>query len=86
MPEELIITFANTHQAIQGERTLLEAKLAVCVMPMPGSISAGCGLCLRLPFDCLAEAKATLQTQNVEVQAFYRVDGGAYVALDNAEA
>jgi hypothetical protein len=49
---ELIITFPNTHDAIMGERILLDAGLDVRVMPMPIQLGPACGIALRIdPVD-----------------------------------
>jgi hypothetical protein len=51
-PDEIIISFRNTRDAIMGERKLLDAGLDVRVMPMPGRIGPACGICLRVnPVD-----------------------------------
>jgi len=57
---ELVITFDDTHDAIEGEAALISAKLPVKVMSLPSSIRAGCGLCLRIPPNTLNAALAAL--------------------------
>ena len=47
-PAELIITFRNTHEAIMGERTLLDSGVDVRVMPMPAQLGPACGIALRI--------------------------------------
>ncbi|GHT65060.1 hypothetical protein FACS1894110_06040 [Spirochaetia bacterium] len=46
--EELILAFHNTHEAIMGERKLLDSGIPVMVMPMPKPIGPTCGMCLRV--------------------------------------
>jgi hypothetical protein len=45
---ELIITFHNTHEAIMGERILLDSGIDVRVMPMPVTLGPACGMALRV--------------------------------------
>lgn len=45
---ELIIVFHNTHEAIMGERTLLDAGIDARVMPTPAALGPACGIALRV--------------------------------------
>lgn len=42
-----ILTFGQTSAAIRAEALLKERELPVRVIPLPGEISAGCGISLR---------------------------------------
>ncbi|GHV96592.1 hypothetical protein AGMMS50293_29120 [Spirochaetia bacterium] len=57
---ELIITFPNTHDAIMGERILLDSGLDVRVMPMPIQLGPACGIALRIDPADLEMAKSLL--------------------------
>jgi hypothetical protein len=46
---ELIFTFHNTHEAIMGERRLLDSGLEAKVMPVPRALGKSCGIALRVP-------------------------------------
>ncbi|MDR2740596.1 MAG: DUF3343 domain-containing protein [Treponema sp.] len=62
--EELVFIFHSTHDAIMGERSLLNASIAVKVMPIPDCLGPACGIALRVnPED--AEEAGTLLGQNV---------------------
>ncbi len=70
---EIVITFKNTGQAIKAESCLLGGGLNPAVMPLPGEIAAGCGLCLRLASEHLQPAVRTLQHHGVqEIQVYAR--------------
>ena len=45
---ELVITFRGSHEAIMGERTLLDSGIDVRVMPMPVQLGPACGIALRI--------------------------------------
>jgi hypothetical protein len=47
-PLEWMFTFDTTRDAIEGEKLLLAAGLTVGVMPLPGGLGAGGGICLRV--------------------------------------
>jgi hypothetical protein len=55
---EFMFTFATTRDAIEGEKLLLAAGLTVGVMPLPGQIGAGCGICLRVSPEELDKARS----------------------------
>jgi hypothetical protein len=48
-PAELVFTFANTRDAITGEKKLLAGGIIPGVMPRTEDLGAGCGICLRVP-------------------------------------
>lgn len=43
--KKIVITFENTHTAIKMESYCKENNLPGRIIPVPGEISAGCGLC-----------------------------------------
>ena len=53
---EYIITFNTTNMAIKAERTLLEQKIDVSVMPLPSAIRAGCGISLKVENPTIRQA------------------------------
>ena len=57
---ELIICFNNSHDAIMGERLLLDSGIDVRVMPMPPELGPACGIALRLAADDFQKAEALL--------------------------
>ncbi len=75
---EIILTFASTHASITGERALLDAGISVKVMPLPGAISAGCGLCLRIPPESLTISERALHNAGVEIQGRYISENSGY--------
>jgi hypothetical protein len=57
---ELIISFQSSHDAVMGERLLLDAGLAVRVMPMPPALGPACGIALRLAAADVPQAESLL--------------------------
>jgi hypothetical protein len=61
--EELIFTFHDTHEAIMGERKLLDSGLEARVMPVPRALGKSCGIALRVP-EASAERALLLLGEN----------------------
>jgi hypothetical protein len=66
---ELIIIFGSSHDAIMGERLLLDSGLEVRVMPMPVQLGPGCGIALRIDQRDSKKARALL---GGTIQGIYR--------------
>jgi hypothetical protein len=69
--EEVVLTFHNTHEAISGERLLLMGGVKVRVMPLPSSLGAGCGLCLRVAPDELDGSRRLLKEAAINPHGLY---------------
>ena len=75
---EYVIVFSDTNTAIMAERCLLDASVAVSVMPLPESIDAGCGITLRVRGDLLKGALKVLEDNGAHASGVYsRVRTGA---------
>ena len=71
---EFIITFASTSKAIRAERLLLDAKLKIRVMALPGQINVGCGVCLRVEAQEIEEAMKILHDNQIgEIQVVQKI-------------
>ncbi len=71
MPTEAVFTFANTHDAIAGEKALVAAGVGVRVMPRPSALGDGCGICLRVDGEQRAAAAAILREASAPAEAAY---------------
>lgn len=45
--EYYIIVYKNTHDAMDGEKKLIDNKFKFRIMPTPTSITQSCGICAR---------------------------------------
>lgn len=77
--EDILFTFHNTHHSILAEKILLEANIPVKVMPMPEAITAGCGLCLRLPEEDGLSAYRLLKSSSISPRGIYKRQSGLYL-------
>ncbi|MDR1319147.1 MAG: DUF3343 domain-containing protein [Treponema sp.] len=76
MPLEIIVVLRNTHEAIMGERKLLDSGLDVRVMPMPRQLGPGCGMALRIdPGDF----EKTRELLGETIRGLYRRAGEDFV-------
>lgn len=75
---EIVLTFRTTQQAIAAEAALDTAQIAARVMPLPSSIRAGCGLCLRIaPADWQRAMAVLAQAAAIPQDVYTRtVHGG----------
>lgn len=61
----LIITFRDTVMAIRMEKAMKEAGLPGRIIPLPGTISAGCGLCFMAPLEARAALEQEMKRQDI---------------------
>lgn len=59
----IIVSFDSTFDVMECERLCLEAGAPGRIIPLPGSITAGCGLCWAMPLsgDALAAFRAATE-------------------------
>lgn len=77
-PDEIIVVFGGTLDAIMAERKLLDAGVDVRVMPMPHELGPSCGIALRLSPCRLKEALPLLSGVT---NLFRRSASGAYTPV-----
>lgn len=86
---EIVFTFRATHNAILGEKTLMEGGVDVKVMPLPMTLGAGCGICLRVAEEEFPRARELLAAAGIAPQGVYekRLSAGraAYIAVTAAD-
>ena len=73
---KIIVSFDSTFDVMECEQLCLDAGVPGRIMPLPGSITAGCGLCWAMPFsgDALAAFRAAATTAGL----FKPEEGPAY--------
>lgn len=76
---DAVLTFRTARHAILGEQVLLAAGERVRVMPLPARITAGCGICLRVPAARRGAAAAALAGGGAPAEGiFLRAPDGGY--------
>ncbi|MCL2566439.1 MAG: DUF3343 domain-containing protein [Defluviitaleaceae bacterium] len=62
-----LFTFNSTHQAMLSEKTLKGAGLLVRLIPVPRSVSASCGLALRVSEGEYEGAVRIMEENGIEI-------------------
>lgn len=70
---KLIITFADTQQAVACEKKCQEAGIGERLIPVPGQISAGCGLAWKSELPQKKRIKDFFEENQIQYEDFYEV-------------
>lgn len=60
-----VVLFDSTQRAIQAERVLKAAGLAVKLIPVPRQISSDCGVCLRFLWQDHSRVEEVLREHRI---------------------
>lgn len=71
--ERFVVTFATTTGAMAMERACRAANLPGRLIPVPRSITAGCGMCWSAPPDARQELEALVIREKLDVDGLYAV-------------
>lgn len=71
MQTEIIFTFTDTRNAVNGEKALVNSGVRVRVMSRPAVLGQGCGICLRVGEEDRARAGNVLQQAGIVVEKVY---------------
>lgn len=74
MAEFAVILVYSTSHAIQAERVLKQAGLAVKLIPTPRHLSSDCGSAVRIAVDQRAESEQALASANVPIDRVETLD------------
>ena len=71
--ERFVVTFATTTGAMAMERACRAAGLPGRLIPVPRSITAGCGMCWSAPPESQAELEDLVVREKLDVDGLYTV-------------
>lgn len=71
--ERFVVTFATTTGAMAMERACRAAGLPGRLIPVPRSITAGCGMCWSAPPDARQELEVLVIREKLDVDGLYAV-------------
>ena len=71
--ERFVVTFATTTGAMAMERACRDAGLPGRLIPVPQSITAGCGMCWSAPPAAREDLEALVVREKLDVDGLYAV-------------
>lgn len=71
--ERFVVTFATTTGAMAMERACRAAGLPGRLIPVPRSITDGCGMCWSAPPEAQAELEDLVVREKLDVDGLYTV-------------
>ncbi|MEG1594176.1 MAG: DUF3343 domain-containing protein [Oscillibacter sp.] len=71
--EKCVVTFPTTTAAMAMEFACTGAKVPGRLIPVPRSISAGCGLCWAAPLESRGAVEALLLAEKIQIDGVYTV-------------
>ena len=69
----LVVTFSPPSEAMAAEKYSGERGLPGRLIPVPRSITAGCGMCWSAPPDARQELEALVIREKLDVDGLYAV-------------
>ena len=72
---QVLFVLASATQALKSEAALRAAGVQAKLIPVPRSLTAQCGVCLRVPAGDRHAAEAILAESGTAISATHEVDG-----------
>ena len=66
-----VVAFGGTAQALFMEQCALKEKTEGRLIPLPGEISAECGLAWSAPAEAEEEVKKTIKQHQIQIEGIY---------------
>ncbi len=77
-----IITFQNTHGAMNGEIILKNNNIKVEIMPTPTSITKSCGISIKVANEFIEQVKELINKDEMNIKDIYVKNGIEYKKYD----
>ncbi|AZV58964.1 DUF3343 domain-containing protein [Clostridium sp. AWRP] len=71
MKEYYVVTFNNTHGAINGEKVLKEQGIDVNIMPTPIVITKSCGISIKIDSKDIETVKDLINEEKLTIKNIY---------------
>lgn len=81
MDKYYILTFLNTHNAMNTESVLKEINVKNTVMPTPTFITKSCGLSIKIDYNYIEMVKDMAKYGKIKVKGIYLKEGNRYSAV-----
>lgn len=71
--EKCVVTFRTTAGAMAMERLCKEGGLPGRLIPVPRTVTAGCGMCWAAPREARASLEELVMKQHLDVDGIYAI-------------
>jgi hypothetical protein len=78
MDKEYLLTFENSHKAIEAESIMKENNINILIMPTPTVITRSCGLCIKIIHKDADKVKALIENGNINIKSILLKTGQNY--------
>lgn len=78
MEKYYILTFDNTHSAINGESVLKANNIKAIVMPTPTFVTKSCGISLRITEEEIENVKGLINEEKLKIKAAIVKEGNSF--------
>jgi hypothetical protein len=82
MDNYYLITFENTHSAMNAEAVLKQNGIKNIVMPTPTYITKSCGISLKLDKADLPMVTKLIKDDSIRIKLVYLKDGSEFRAIE----
>lgn len=74
-----IIVFKNTHDAMSGEKKLLQENYSIRIMPTPTAITQSCGICIRIEDE--KQIQKIINEDSLTFKGIYKKTSEGYIEI-----
>ena len=78
MDKEYLLTFENSHKAIEAESIMKENNINILIMPTPTIITRSCGLCIKITQKDLNKVKILIENKSITIKSTLLKTGQNY--------
>lgn len=82
MDKYYILTFENTHNAINGESVLKGNNIKAVVMPTPTFVTKSCGISLKFDEGELEKIKTLIQEEKIKIKGALLKEGSSFKEIN----
>lgn len=83
MKKYYILTFENTHEAINAEDSAKMLKIKYIIMPTPTYITKSCGICIRIEENELYNVKKLIEMDKIKIKDIFLKDDDGYKSIQS---
>lgn len=81
MEKYYLLTFMNTHNAMNTESFLKQKNVRNVVMPTPTFITKSCGLSIKIDYESINTIREMINLGNIKVKGIYLKEDNGYSAI-----